>query len=311
MLGSREEIGRALDLCFARTLGDVGALSRGDGHAVFTSALSTLAALAIPPALAAALFGTLVSMAQAGLRFDTDILGFQADRLNPLPKLANIFASKQALAQTALALLRVGIVGVVAYTALVKELPAILTFASTPTEVALARVTDTALHLTLRLLGALAVLAVADYAYDRFRLEKEMKMTLKELKEEMRSQDGDPKQKAKLRQKARQLSKKRMMGSVKNADVIPTHVAVALRYSAADFAPTVVAKGHDEVALAIRAEARKHGVVIVESRALARAIDAEIPIGKPIAGAHYNAVAQVLAFVYKIKQRKAGGTARA
>jgi flagellar biosynthetic protein FlhB len=189
-----------------------------------------------------------------------------------------------------------------------------LNLATTPTEAGLGRLIDISVHLVLRLLGSLAVLAAADYAYDRFRLDKEMKMTLKELKEEMRSQDGDPKQKAKLRSKARQLAKKRMMNSVKNADVVvtnPTHVAVALRYSAEDYAPTVIAKGHDEVALAIRAEARRHGIVIVESRALARAIDAEIPIGKPIAGAHYNAVAQVLAFVYKIKQRKLGGMARA
>lgn len=124
----------------------------------------------------------------------------------------------------------------------------------------------------------------------------------------MRSNDGDPKVKARMRARAKALARRRAALDMKNAAVVitnPTHVAVALRYGAKDPAPVVIAKGHDEVALQIRADARKHGVPIIESRALARSLDAEVPIGRPIPGAHFAAVAKVLAFVYRLKGRRA------
>ena len=132
-------------------------------------------------------------------------------------------------------------------------------------------------------------------------------MSLKELKDEMRQQEGDPKLKGRIRARARALAKRRMMNDVKKADVVvtnPTHVSVALRYQKADPAPIVVAKGHDEVALHIRSEARKYGIPILESRALARALDAEVNVGQAIPGAHYAAVAHVLAFVYRLRGRR-------
>jgi flagellar biosynthetic protein FlhB len=135
-----------------------------------------------------------------------------------------------------------------------------------------------------------------------------MKMTRKEREEESRNADGDPKAKARMKARARAMSKKRAMNAVKNADVVvtnPTHVAVALRYAAKDPAPIVLAKGHDEVALRIRAEARKHGIPILENRRLARALDAEVAVGRAVPAAHFAAVARILAFVYKLKGRKA------
>jgi flagellar biosynthetic protein FlhB len=158
----------------------------------------------------------------------------------------------------------------------------------------------------LETIGAAFVVAAADYAYNRWNLSQEMKMTLKELKEEMRQEDGDPKLKAKMRAKARALAKKRMMTDVKTASVVvanPTHVSVALRYRNDDPAPIVVAKGHDEVALAIRTKAREHGIPIVENRPLARTLDAEISVGHPVKVEHFAAVAKVLAFVHRLKRR--------
>jgi flagellar biosynthetic protein FlhB len=100
------------------------------------------------------------------------------------------------------------------------------------------------------------------------------------------------------------MARKRALNAVKNADVIvtnPTHVAVALRYGPKDPAPVVLAKGHDEVALRIRAEARKHGIPILENRRLARALDAEVAIGRPVPAAHFAAVARILAFVFRLR----------
>lgn len=110
-----------------------------------------------------------------------------------------------------------------------------------------------------------------------------------------------------MKAKARQNLKKMSMKAVKHADVIvtnPTHVAVALRYGPKDPAPIVLAKGHDEMALRIRAEARKHGIPIMENRRLARALDAEVQVGRTVPASHFAAVARVLAFVYKLKKKK-------
>ena len=114
------------------------------------------------------------------------------------------------------------------------------------------------------------------------------------------------KAKARMRGKARRLARQRSLEGVKSASVVvtnPTHVAVALRYTGKDPAPVVVAKGHDELALEIRARARKFGIPILENRPLARALDREVPLGRPIPGHHFAAVARVLAYVYRLKHR--------
>ena len=169
------------------------------------------------------------------------------------------------------------------------------------------------LHVVLGAGGALAAIALADYGQSRFRLEQDLKMTRQELMQEMRQQDGDPKVKGRMKARARALAKKRAMQNVKKAHVVvtnPTHIAVALRYDEKDAAPTVVAKGQDDDALRIRAEARKYGIPILENRPLARALDAEVPVGHPVPMAHFAAVARVLAFVFRLRKRR-GGTARA
>jgi flagellar biosynthetic protein FlhB len=131
---------------------------------------------------------------------------------------------------------------------------------------------------------------------------------LQELKDEMKSSDGDPKMKAQMRARSKAVMRRRASLDMKNAAVVvtnPTHVSVALRYGPKDPAPIVIAKGHDEIALQIRADARKYGVPIIESRALARSLDAEVQIGRPIPGSHFAAVAKVLAFVYRLKGKRA------
>ena len=129
-------------------------------------------------------------------------------------------------------------------------------------------------------------------------------MTRRELTEETKAQEGDPKTKGQMRSRARAMLRKRSLANVKKADVVvtnPTHIAVALRYSATDPAPVVIAKGHDDFALQIRAEARRHGIPILENRPLARALDAEVAIGRTVPGKHFAAVARVLAWVYRVR----------
>jgi flagellar biosynthetic protein FlhB len=323
LVGSREASSRAVELLFDRCFGGVADLERTSLAVAGAKAGATLLARTAPIAIAAAFGSAAIGLAQAGGNFDLDRLELKPDRLDPLPRLQQLFSPKHALFETALAITRVVIVGWVAYRAMADELPGLLALAAQPPAAALSTVVGVGTRLTLKTLGVLLVLGAADYAYNRFQIEQQMKMTLRELKDEMKQQDGDPHIKAKMRAKARQAAKKRgqtSLAEVAKADVVvtnPTHVAVALRYTDEDAAPMVVAKGHDEQALAIRAEARKHGIPILENRPLARALDAETAVGQPISGAHFAAVAQVLAFVFRLrgrgprKAREARGTRRA
>ena len=316
LLGSRGAVSSAIDELFARTLGDVGAVTRGDLAHPFDAALHALVAIAAPCAVAAAMASVVIGFAQAGLRIDLELVSFDADRLNPFSRLGQIFSPKKAATETILSLLRVGVVAIVGYRMMRIELPDLLATSRMTLTGSMDHLVGVVTRVVLSSLVALAIMAAADYAQSRFSLEQQMKMTRNEMMEEGRQRDGDPKVKARMRQRARAMAKRRAMNKVKEADVIvtnPTHVAVALRYGKKDPAPVVVAKGVDDVALQIRAEARKHGVPILENRPLARALEATVPIGQPVPAMHFAAVARVLAFVYKLRGRRAPlrGTARA
>ncbi len=307
LLGTRATIGDACDNLFKITHGDLTAIARGQPGDVLRLAGESMIAITAPAALAAAVAAVVVGLAQTGLRLNLDAVGFKASRLDPISRLQQMLSPKQALTEVLMSILRVCVVGYVAYRAALIEIPDILTLSRVPVDVSVERIVKAASHVVLSAGGAVAAIAIVDYVQSRFRLGQEMKMSRQELMEEMRQNDGDAKVKARMRGRARALAKKRMMQSVKKADVIvtnPTHVAVALRYSEGDAAPVVVAKGHDEAALRIRAEGRKFGIPILENRPLARALDAEVPIGHAVPLAHFAAVARILAFVYKLRGRR-------
>lgn len=307
LVGTSEHALQDMRSCFARTHGDLTALTRGDGPSLASFVGGVLVSVTVPAAIAAAVCAAIAGAAQAGIRVDMDLIAFKPEHLDPIPRLKNLFSPKHALTEIAMAALRIAIVGLIANRALRDELPGLLALTSVPVNVALRRAAALCLKLALEVTAGLVLLAVADYAQSRFTLGREMRMTTQEIKEEQRQQDGDPRLKARRLGRARAALRRRMLADVKKADVVvtnPTHVAVALRYKDKDPAPIVVAKGHDEAALRIRAEARKHGIPIIENRALARALDAEIKVGEVISGAHYAAVAHVLAFVFRLRGKR-------
>lgn len=300
---ARQSVTKLFTACFS----DVSALTRGEAEGIRATAGEALLSLVVPPVIAASLGAIVLGAAQSGISLNWELAGFKMDRLDPMGRIKQMFSVSHGGTELLLALVKVTVVGVVVYTAAKEELPALLTLGGADFRASGEVVLATMVHLALNGLFATAVVALIDYGQSRFRLEKEMKMTLKELKDEMKAEDGDPHIKAKIRARARQMARKRMMTDVKQAAVVvtnPTHVAVALRYDNKDPAPIVVAKGHDEVALAIRREARKHGIPIVENRRLARAIDAEVAIGKPVKVEHFAAVARVLAYVFRLRKNK-------
>jgi flagellar biosynthetic protein FlhB len=309
IVGSQRALGQAIQQTFLRCHGDLEAIGRNDSSGPFRAALSLLGELAIPTAIAAAAAGASAGLVQSGARVYVDNFGFNLERLNPFPNLGRLFSPKQGSVQAILSVLRVMFVGYVAYRALLLELPTLLTLPRQGVRVGGGLILDAAVRVILSSLAALAVVAAVDYAQSHFMLSREMKMTRREVTEENRSQDGDPKMKARMRGRARAMARKRSLENVKKATVIvanPTHVSVALRYSASDPAPILVAKGHDDFAMLIRAEARKHGIPILENRPLARALDAEVPLGHAIPAAHFAAVAKILAFIYRTRKNVDG-----
>jgi flagellar biosynthetic protein FlhB len=151
-------------------------------------------------------------------------------------------------------------------------------------------------------------LALADFVYQKFDLKKNLKMTKQEVKEEYKNSEGNPEIKGKIKQRMREASMRRMMADIPKADVIitnPTHFAVAIRYDKDKaVAPTVIAKGADYLAQRIKEVARDNNVEIIENKYLARTLYATVDIGREIPEELYQAVAEVLAFVYNLKNKR-------
>ena len=164
---------------------------------------------------------------------------------------------------------------------------------------------DVVFNIVVRCALLLFILAIFDFAYKKWQDEKDLKMSRKEIKDEYKQSEGDPMLKSKIREKQRQLATSRMMEDVPKADVIitnPTHYAVGIKYdNSRGDAPYVLAKGRDLVAKNIKKVAKENDVPIVENKPLAQALYKEIEIGDFIPPNLYEAVAEVLAYVYKLK----------
>ena len=167
------------------------------------------------------------------------------------------------------------------------------------------------LEMTIKLVGAtfalFTVIAIVDYAYEKWKWLQKQKMTIKEIKDEHKAQEGDPQVKGRIRQIRQERARKRMMTAVPEADVVitnPTHYSVALKYEKGMNAPLVLAKGVDDVAFRIRDVAKEHDIPIVESPPLARALYATVEIDEEVPSEHYRAVADVIGYVMKLNAKR-------
>lgn len=302
--GTRDSLSASARRLFSFTLGDLGALERVGPSAILARSGTELAVLCGAAVLVAMFSGVFAGGLQSKFKLYQEMLTPKMDRLNPAQGLQRLFGLKRAASETAVALFRVAIVGVLAWNAMQKELPSLVGLSRVPLDAAIPSMLASLARIAGHAVAALFFVSAVDYAQSWYSNNKQLKMTRKEREDETKSTEGDLKAKHKMKAKARALSRKRAMNAVKNADVIvtnPTHYAVALRYGPKDPAPVVLAKGEDDVALRIRAEARKHGIPILENRKLARALYAEVAVGRPVPAAHFAAVARVLAFVFKLK----------
>jgi len=289
-----------------RSFTDSMNLMRGDPRAIGLLIGPPLLQIILPTALAGVVVSCAVGFAEAGYQPNLDLVSPKWSRLDPVSKLGNMFSPKEMASNITLLLLRVAVVGTVAYYTLKAEFPKLVNLARTGLPHATMAVAGAIFRLGVWASAALVVIAAIDYLKSYFSHRKRMMMSRQEMKDEMKQSEGDPAMKGRQRARAREMMRKGLAKQVKRADVIvanPTHVSVALRYRAQEGAPVVVAKGVDEVALYIRELAKKYDVPIVENIKLARALNAQVKVGKAIPVELYKAAAEVLAFVYRLKSK--------
>jgi len=281
---------------------DVAMSADGGVHSKLPhEALTTFMTAAFPAVFGAAI-GALISIfVQLGWPPAFKGLKFDLNRLNALANAKNVFGIGAVARRTGTAAMKLVLVGMVVALAVVG------TASQRPGSVfALSgMLAATITHVLQVVIGVLVAVAAVDYFLAKRKLNAQMKMSPDEVRREHKEQEGDPHIKGKRRQKMRELAKRRMSVAVAKADVVivnPTHYAVALKYDEkAHAAPVVVAKGIDESAEKIREVARKHGVPVLARPPLTRALYKLVKEGKPVPANLYRAVAEVLAFVYRIK----------
>lgn len=299
----REAMRRSL---LAITKMDLTPASLGD---ILTGMLHDVQAVVMPILAATAVAGFVATVAQIGFQFHAKKLLPDFSKMSPASGLQRIFSSK-GLFDLAKAIVKIGLIGWIAWKLIRGSEGTIIALSgASPRE--LFAITG---HEVARLVGwstgVLVVLAAIDYAWQRRQHQQSLRMTKSEVKDEARQSEGDPKIRARLKRAYQEIVKTKSLADVPTADVVitnPIHLAVALKYEPGRMgAPTVVAKGAEHMAQKIKDIARKNGVPILERRSLARALFRSVPVGGEIPATLYRAIAEILAYIYGLKQRRAG-----
>jgi flagellar biosynthetic protein FlhB len=267
-----------------------------------------VAMASIPVIAICALAGIAANLIQVGFKPSPKALVPDFKKLNPLTGAKNIFGINAAV-ESIKNVLKIGAVGGIVAIAVFPKLDEMAALVGMPAEALLPHLAT--LILRVAQWGALAYLAIAaaDVVWQRHRFETQLRMDKEEVKQEYKQQELPSEVKGAQKRRAMELARARMMDAVPTADVVvtnPTHFSVALRYDSENPAPVVVAKGTDHLALRIRREAADHGVMVVPDPPLARALYASVDVGRQIPEEMFAAVAQLLAYVYKV-----AGAARA
>ncbi|GAA4871685.1 flagellar biosynthesis protein FlhB [Paenibacillus vulneris] len=258
----------------------------------------------IPILLVSVVIAIFTNYLQVGFLLTGEPLMMKLNKINPIEGAKRLFALR-ALVDFVKSILKMSIIGYVVYSTLWAEKGRLMDLARLPLENVILFTSSVTLKLGIKIGLVLIVLALLDYMYQKYEFEKSIRMSKQDIKDEYKKTEGDPLIKGKIREKQRRMALQRMMQDVPKADVIitnPTHFAVALRYDAKNMqAPTVIAKGTDYIALKIKQVAKEHQIITMENKPLARALYAQVEIGESIPADLFQAVAEVLAYVYKVK----------
>lgn len=248
--------------------------------------------------------GLAANLAQLGFEIHSDPMKLNLGKLNPISGMKKL-ASLKSFVELCKSLVKLIFIGLIAYIVIAKEMTLFPSLMQRAVGDILFFIGKIAFKICFFVCMALIVLAALDYIYQRWEYEQNLKMTKQEVKDERRQTEGDPKIKARIRSIQLEQAQRRMMASIPQADVVitnPTHLAVAIKFDAKEMiAPRVLAKGAGFIAERIKEIAKKHRVPIIENKPLAQAIYKMVDIGDYIPVELYRAVAEILAYVYRLK----------
>ncbi len=246
------------------------------------------------------------NVAQVGFKISWKAIQPKLTRLDPINGFKQKFSSR-ALVEFVKTLIKVGVVFWVAYLEIKGDLDQIMTLYDCSIRQILSYIADISFWIFIKTCMVMLLVAILDYAYQKWKFLEDQKMTKKEVKDEAKQTEGDPMVKSRIRQLQQEAARKRMMADVPKADVVvtnPTRLAVAIKYDNTTMgAPTVLAKGAGPVAANIRKLARENDVPLVEDKQLARNLYSQVDIGGEVPMEYYQAVAELLAYVYRLKGR--------
>lgn len=292
----RVDMASKLDLSNGAVLG--GTLVKG---------LKIMAAVCLPIALAGFFVGVLGSFAQIGAIFSFDPLSPNLEKIDPIKGLQRLVSMKTLIEGLRL-ILKLAAAATIAYALIKSEIFASPSQWLNDPEMMFTAFARAGKSVFLSIVGVLFVFALMDFGLQKFDYRKGLRLTKEEAKQEHKEKEGDPQVKARIRGIQREMARKRMMQAVKKADVIvtnPTHIAIAIVYDRENMAaPKVVAKGADFLAQRIKKIAADAGVPLVENVPLARTLYKSVKVGQYVPRALYQAVAEVLAYVYRLRNRR-------
>ena len=278
---------------------------------ILAQKMITLFLLTLSP-LFAAIFITaiLANVTQVGFMLTAETIKPKLSKINPIKGFGRL-VSKQALMELFKTLLKLATVGGVAYLMVKGEMKDIYNLWEMEVNSIVAYTLTTVFKISMGCTLAMILLVVIDYSFQRWDFEKKLRMSKKEVKDEMKRMEGDPLIKSRIKSIQMQMARRRMMQDVPEADVVitnPTRLAVAIKYDPTMSAPKILAKGARKIAERIKLLANKHKIPIVENKELAQNLYALVDIGGEVPPNLYQAIAEVLAYIYKLK-RKAGAFA--
>jgi flagellar biosynthetic protein FlhB len=260
-----------------------------------------------PVFLTSMILSFLSQVMQIGILYAPDVLQLKFDRINPQNGFKRIF-SKKSLVEVIKGLFKFAIVLGITYYIITANLSSFTGFLHTEAAESLSYGKLFALKLAMSILMGLGIVALGDFAWEKYSYKEKLRMTKQQVKEEHKEREGSPEIKQKIRQIQREMAQKRMMSDIKKADVIvtnPTHISIVIRYdNKTMISPEVIGKGKDHLALKIRELAKEHNIPIVENVPLARALYKTVKVGEGVPRSLYKAVAEILAFVYRLKRKR-------
>jgi flagellar biosynthetic protein FlhB len=281
-------------------------LNKESTYLLLVDVLQSIAKVTLPLLFILILVAILSNIVQFGVVFSSKSLALKWDRIDPIAGFGRLF-SKRALFELLKSIIKIVFIGIAAYLIIKNKIPTILTLADADPISSIHFLGMFIYEVSFKLALIIMVIALIDFLYQRWQYNEDLKMTKQEIKEEFKQMEGDPLIKQRIRSMQREMARRRMMEEVPKADVVitnPTHYAVAIKYDIAkDRAPKVVAKGQRLIALKIREIATKNNVVIHEDPPLARTLFSSVDIGEEIPENLYKAVAEILAMVYRIKNK--------